>query len=520
VVLPPALRHAACRMAHSDPLTGAHGGFERTYRRLLERYWWRGMQKEVQVFCAECGPCQTRKSYKHSVAPLGGIPPPAAPWEFCAMDLVGPLPPSADGNVYILVFTDYLTRCVEAIPIPDKSASTVAKHLVREVFTRYGCCEKLLSDRGTEFCREVAEEVFKYLAIHHVTTTPYRPQTNGLTECFNKTLVDMMSMYTEGGQSDWDTWLPYVLFAYRSGYHETVQCTPFRLLFGREARLPTDNLCEKAAQPQWASLMDYRAELEQGMQTAYRRAQTLALESQARATARQAARVNCPTYSAGDRVWLYTPPRSENLKTGRLAAKLKHPWGGPYTVVRSVSPVNYEITTSSRPHRGARRTSHTRVVHVEMLKPCLIDIPPTAAPLGYDLSLLTPFLGEKVCDMVPERVHHTLCYTCDRPGRGPSFWACTWCDVVMHGLCLSPPAGAQPTDQDWACPQCRHEAEQELMRDVSLRDPELYPVSAPPPTAAGSRIIAEQVIHNLSNRPTLQYHLQHTDLKGAVLPPE
>jgi hypothetical protein len=58
------------------------------------------------------------------------------------------------------------------------------------------------------------------------------------------------------------------------------------------------------------------------------------------------------------------------------------------------------------------------------------------------------------------------------------------------------------------------------MRDVSLRDPELYPVSAPPPAAAGSRIIAEQVIHNLSNRPTLQYHLQHTDLKGAVLPPE
>ena len=46
---------------------------------------------------------------------------------------------------------DLLTRVAEMIPIPDKSAKTVANAIVREVFCRRGIPESFLADRGCEF---------------------------------------------------------------------------------------------------------------------------------------------------------------------------------------------------------------------------------------------------------------------------------------------------------------------------------------------------------------------------------
>ncbi|UYV80763.1 hypothetical protein LAZ67_19001657 [Cordylochernes scorpioides] len=65
--------------------------------------------------------------------------------------------------------------------------------------------------------------------------TAYHPQTNGLTERFNKTLGDMLSMYTGVEQKDWDQVLPYVTFAYNTAKQEATGYTPFFLDHAREA---------------------------------------------------------------------------------------------------------------------------------------------------------------------------------------------------------------------------------------------------------------------------------------------
>ena len=54
-----------------------------------------------------------------------------------AVDILGPLPESDAGNNYILVAGDYFTRWVEAYPIPNQEAITVAKKLVDEMFCRF-----------------------------------------------------------------------------------------------------------------------------------------------------------------------------------------------------------------------------------------------------------------------------------------------------------------------------------------------------------------------------------------------
>ena len=72
-------------------------------------------------------------------------------------------------------------------------------------------------------------------------TTPYHPQSDGLVERFNRTLLEMLST-TVADEHDWDLSLPTLLLAYRTSVQETTGTTPFQLMFGRNPRLPEDVL--------------------------------------------------------------------------------------------------------------------------------------------------------------------------------------------------------------------------------------------------------------------------------------
>ena len=55
-----------------------------------------------------------------------------APFERVALDMLGPFPKSDKGNKYLLVVGDYFSKCLEAVPVPDKEATTVAKCFYRQ----------------------------------------------------------------------------------------------------------------------------------------------------------------------------------------------------------------------------------------------------------------------------------------------------------------------------------------------------------------------------------------------------
>ena len=126
------------------------------------------------------------------------------------------LPTSRKGNKYAIVFVDYLTKWPEVFPARDQSALTIGKLLVERIIPTHGVPSQLLSDRGAAFLSKLMYELYKLLGIKKVSTTAYHPQTDGLMERFNRTLTDMLSKRVHPSGKDWDTQLPYVLFAYRS----------------------------------------------------------------------------------------------------------------------------------------------------------------------------------------------------------------------------------------------------------------------------------------------------------------
>ncbi|GFU84545.1 transposon Ty3-I Gag-Pol polyprotein [Trichonephila clavipes] len=105
-----------------------------------------------------------------------------------------------------------------------------------------GNVPKCRSIVGAVFRSRLVSSLVDLCNIDHRFTTAYHPQTNGLTERFNKTLADMLSMYVDVEQKNWDEILPFVTFAYNTAKQETTGFTPFYLLHGREAETTLDTM--------------------------------------------------------------------------------------------------------------------------------------------------------------------------------------------------------------------------------------------------------------------------------------
>ena len=63
---------------------------------------------------------------------------PGYPMQIVADDILGPLPESNAGNSYLLVVDECFTHWMEAFPIPNQEAVTVARILVDKYFCWFG----------------------------------------------------------------------------------------------------------------------------------------------------------------------------------------------------------------------------------------------------------------------------------------------------------------------------------------------------------------------------------------------
>lgn len=203
---------------------------------------------------------------------------------------------------------DHLTRYCETAAIPSATATEVCIFLLRFVILRHGPPRVIISDRGRQFTADVVEEMLRLCASRFRHSTPYHPQTNGLTERTNRTLTNMLSMYVESDHKNWDSVLPFITYAFNTSKHEVTGYSPFFLLYARPPRYTLDTIFPFSSHDNLCI-----SETVCLAEEARRLASLRTLVSQDRSKARCDRRRRHVIYDPGDLVLLWKPTRKRGL---------------------------------------------------------------------------------------------------------------------------------------------------------------------------------------------------------------
>ena len=236
LVLPEEYRKAALQGCHDQV---GHLGRDRTLELLRDRYFWPGMTKEASDYVAHCERCIRRKIPPNR-APLINISS-SFPLELVCIDYLS-LESCKGGIEDILVVTDHFTKYAQAYPTKGQQATTVAKVLYDNFFMHHGFPAKLHSDQGRQFEGKVIAALCDLAGIEKTRTSPYHPMGNGLTERFNRTLINMLGTLDPDQKSDWKKYIPSLVHAYNCTRHDSTGFSPYELMFNRQPRLPVDLL--------------------------------------------------------------------------------------------------------------------------------------------------------------------------------------------------------------------------------------------------------------------------------------
>lgn len=351
--VPPSLRREVMKQCH-DTRTAGHFYFWKTLNKAKKYFTWGGMSKDVQVYCKACHVCATKKNAgRHRKAEMLRYDV-GFPMEEVAIDLMGPFPESESGNKYVLVVVDSFSKWMEAYPVSNIEARTVAEKLVLEFFSRFGVPYRIKSDRGKQFDCELFQHMCQLLDVEHRMSTPFHPQGNSRVERMVKVVGNLISTFCQD-YKEWDRNLPLLTLAYRSTIHEVTGFTPNYVMTGREVALPLDIMMGDMESEEKIKVPEYVQKLKDRMQTCFQDVREHLKRFGDRQTRYYNLAVYGKEYKSGELVYL-----REKTRRKQVSPKLQPKWKGPYLVVKRFGTV-YEIMTSFRV---------SKLYHFDLLKPC------------------------------------------------------------------------------------------------------------------------------------------------------
>lgn len=209
-------------------------GVKKTKKRVLERYFWPGVGKDVEKYVKSCSIC---KQVKHPTSKrqglMGKFKNVDKPFQMLSIDLMGPLPRSTKLNSWLLVITDWVTKMPFLFPLRQATAAKIVKIVEENIFLIFGVPEIIIADNGRQFTgREFTQLIKKYGIEKMWFNTRYHPQNNP-TERTNKTIGQCLRAYVGDNHRLWDAEIHNIGLALRTAVNEITGFSPFYLNFGR-----------------------------------------------------------------------------------------------------------------------------------------------------------------------------------------------------------------------------------------------------------------------------------------------
>ena len=138
---------------------------------------------------------------------------------------------TSDGNTAILCYVDNFTCFPIAIPTPDMSALTTAKVFVSDVVSIFGIREKVISDRGSNFTRQLFKELNKLLGVKQDISATFSARSNGKCESLVKQIGMGIKLYAKDDLTI-EQVLPLILMGLRASVNTQTNVSPYEAVFG------------------------------------------------------------------------------------------------------------------------------------------------------------------------------------------------------------------------------------------------------------------------------------------------
>jgi transposase InsO family protein len=343
LLVPEALKDEVLRLNH-DIRDAGHFGQQNTYSRIKDSFYWYRMRNSVFLYVRTCAKCNTNKKQSRKKRANLGEYHAGAPMDRVHLDILGPFSKSARGNTVILMVIDQFSKWLECYPLPDQSAELVAKTVVDEFFSRFGCPLEIHTDQGKNFMSNLFSCLCTLLQISKTRTTSYHPQSNGQVERMNRSILQMLRCLRDKNIRNWDVYLPQLCGALRSTRNRSTGYTANKLMLGREVNKPSNLVYGVPTGEHESEGVDgYVKDLEDVLRRTHDVARENLQESVTLNKRDYDLRARYTRYGAGDMVYLLN-----NQTTPGISRKLQPIYKGPFLVVKVISDVLYRLKDRRR----------------------------------------------------------------------------------------------------------------------------------------------------------------------------
>ena len=138
--------------------------------------WWPNIDSHIERTVSSSSTCQSMRY----APPTAQIHPwsflPARPWSRIHVDFAGPI-----SGCMCMAVVDAYSKFAEVVKMTNTTAQTTITAL-RDIFSRHGLPEKLVSDNGAQFTARELEQFCSNNGILHRTSAAYKLSTNGQAE--------------------------------------------------------------------------------------------------------------------------------------------------------------------------------------------------------------------------------------------------------------------------------------------------------------------------------------------------
>jgi transposase InsO family protein len=158
------------------------------------------------------------------------------------LNLVGPFKKAKGVFTHIFIVVDKFTKWIKAKPTTSITAAR-AVEFINEIMYRFGIPKNIITDNGIQFtarefrdfCADAGIKI-NYASVLHPQSNGQVEQSNGMIlQCLKPRIFDRLKPYV----GKWVKELPSVLWAMRTTPSRATGHTPFSLVYGSEAMLPT-----------------------------------------------------------------------------------------------------------------------------------------------------------------------------------------------------------------------------------------------------------------------------------------